>query len=141
MPWQNVLRQAHEAIDAAITTRHLSCMSVAKAFLDIPEKPVERRAWIHFRLKATGTSFRSLAKKLGCSPQALHCAASGLPSSHLERALADAIGVQAELLFKEHYAPDGSRIPTTRAPLRADKSAVIHSRPAASRNVKNGVEA
>ena len=113
-------------------------MSAAKSFLDIPTHPAERRAWILFRLKAKALSFRAVAKKNGCSPQALHDAARGVPMLRLERALAEAIDVDPIVLFPEHYAADGTRIPQVRGRHKTDKSGLSHTPSDHSCNVKNG---
>ncbi|RJF94843.1 hypothetical protein D3874_03240 [Oleomonas cavernae] len=107
-------------------------MAIATSTLDIPKNPAERRAWILYRLKCKGSNFRALARELGCSHQAISIAAGGMPSRHIELALAARIGVRQQELFPEHYDKNGRRLPLARSTERIGKG----SRPAAQHNVE-----
>ncbi len=71
----------------------------------IPKNPHERRAWICFQLKIRGLSQRQLAKKEKVSPQCVSSALIGGGSSHLQEAVANAIGLSVQQLFPELYNP------------------------------------
>lgn len=74
------------------------------------------------RLRLAGLSWRSLARQIGVSPQAVQQTASGRPSIPIERALAEAIDVPPTALFAEHWTPAGVRIPNERTSLHRAKS-------------------
>ncbi len=96
-------------------------MTGEKTPLDIPKNPAQRRAWILFRLKCAGLSFRSLAQNLGVSPQSVQKVASGIPTLTIELAIAEAIEVDPTTLFAEHYRR-GRRLPKVRALRQSEHS-------------------
>lgn len=81
---------------------------------DIPNDARKRRAYILYQLKLRGLSLRSIAKKLGVSPQAVGAVALGSTSLPIESALASAIGLTPQQLFREHYDSAGQRLTYTR---------------------------
>lgn len=85
-------------------------MSKPAHSLDIPSDPRVRRAWIAFKLQEAGSSFRALAAKLGCTPQALSMVAGGATAARLEAELAAAIGLTDRQLFPEHFDKSGRRL-------------------------------
>lgn len=88
-------------------------MTISQTTLDIPKNPAERRAWICFQLRLRGTSLRAIARRLGVSQQAVSNALM-TPSSHIEPAIAEAIGLTAQQLFPERFDDAGNRLPRTR---------------------------
>jgi len=87
------------------------------ATFSVPKDPAERRVWICVQLQRKGTSLRRLAAKAGVSHQAMS-AALLRPSSHLEQALAAAIGLRPMELFPERFDLWGRRLVSTRQPQR-----------------------
>lgn len=99
-------------------------MSAASSTFDIPKEPAARRAWVLYQLRLRGWSFNSLAKRHGVSRQTLSMACL-IPSSHMERILAKALGLKVEDLFPERFdAATGRRLHVTRAPQRTTQRAV-----------------
>ena len=97
--------------------------------LDVPKEPAIRRAWVHYQLRVRQTSLRRIADAEGVCVSALANALM-MPSSHLEDAIAKAIGLRVQELFPERFDSSGQRIHRTRQQSR--------SRPAPTRNVKDG---
>lgn len=93
-------------------------MTVVKTQQDIPHDPRRRRLWIIFQLQSKGKSLSSLAGDEGVSQQAISASAAGNGSSHLQEALAAAIGVTARDLFPEHFDSNGDRLRKPRKPQR-----------------------
>ena len=85
--------------------------------LDIPKNPAARRAWICYRLRLRGDSLRQIARRLGVTPQAVSAALMA-SSSHIEIAIAEAIGLTAQELFWERFDGQGQRLSHTRQPQR-----------------------
>lgn len=96
-------------------------MSKNTASLDIPKRPTERKQWILFQLKLKGSSWRALAKELGCTHQAVAWAAAGNASLEIEQAIAAKIGVSHVDLFPEHFDERGVRVPLARSRQRKGK--------------------
>ncbi|WP_119304998.1 helix-turn-helix domain-containing protein [Dongia deserti] len=84
---------------------------------DIPKEPAHRRAWVIYQLKLRGMTLRRLAFKIGVNPNAVQNALA-LPSSHIEREIAKALGVTAKQLFPERFGPNGERLHVTKPPKR-----------------------
>ena len=70
--------------------------------------PEGRSAWIKSQLQKAGTSCSILARQEGVSKQAVSHALRH-PSSHLEGAIARALGVDERELFPERFDTDGKR--------------------------------
>lgn len=87
----------------------------------IPLVPAQRRAWIIYELRLLGNSLRELADQEGVSQQAVSASAMGNGSSHLQAALADALGISVCELFPEHFDSTGKRLMPTRQPKRNQK--------------------
>jgi len=96
-------------------------MAVENATKDIPKNPAVRRAWIHMQLKLVGSSWTSFASLIGVTPQAVQKTAGGAPSLPIETALARALGLSPQQLFREHWTGAGVRIPKERASLHRAK--------------------
>ncbi|SON55770.1 putative transcriptional regulator [Hartmannibacter diazotrophicus] len=88
--------------------------------------------WILFQLRLKGESFTSLARKIGCSQQAVTQVSGGKPSFEIEKAIAKELGVPHADLFPEHFDSAGERIPLLRTSQRK------RSEIAKSRNVDFG---
>lgn len=86
--------------------------------LDLPKNPAMRRAWLVYQLRLRGLTVRELARREGVSHVALS-RTMFLPSSHLERVIAKALGTTVRQLFAERYGSDGQRLHATRAPQRS----------------------
>lgn len=96
-------------------------MSATNSTLSPPKNPAERRAWVIYQLRIRGTNLLRLSKQHGVSASAMQ-AALMVPSSHLERVIADALGLPVEKLFPERFDRDGRRLHLTRAPARKCKT-------------------
>jgi Ner family transcriptional regulator len=85
---------------------------------EVPKNPAERRAWILYRLRLRGLSFRQLARETGVSQQAMSAACMA-PNIHLEPVIAEAIGLTPQALFPERWCPEtGRRLTQSRGPAR-----------------------
>lgn len=82
-----------------------------------PSSPTARRAWVIYQLRLRGRSLTSLARENGVTAQAVSNALV-LPSSHLEKVIAGALGLSVPALFPERFSPNGQRLTFTRAPER-----------------------
>ncbi|MFT0860600.1 helix-turn-helix domain-containing protein [Ancylobacter sp. G4_0304] len=100
-------------------------MAIARSTSDIPKNPAERREWIRMRLRLAGHTWRSLARQIGVSHQAIQQTASGRSSIPIEEALARTLGFTAQELFPEHWSTDGARIPVERPAFWRAKNNVL----------------
>lgn len=92
-------------------------MSISAETVSLLKEPAKRRAWVAFQLRLRGSSFSELARELGVSRQAIGQALL-VPSSHLEPAIADALGITVRQLFPDRYDASGRRLFRTREPQR-----------------------
>jgi len=96
------------------------------AVSDIPKKPAHRRAWVVYQLKLRGMSLRQLAIRNGLAPTTVSQALT-IPSFHMERLIADVLGLTPEQLFPERFDAAGTRLhqvrPSKRT-LRGQKTTV-----------------
>jgi lambda repressor-like predicted transcriptional regulator len=79
----------------------------------VPTKPFIRASWVRHQLLVRGTSFRAIARKRGCSPQAVS-RAMYFPNLPIEKLIAEAIGRPVSELFPERYDANGQRFHSTR---------------------------
>lgn len=93
-------------------------MTIAPKVVDIPMNPHDRRIWVCAELRRRGSSLTAIGRRLGVSQQAVSQALM-IPSSRLEQAIADELGVAVQSLFPERFGADGRRLPNTRAPQRS----------------------
>lgn len=92
-------------------------MQSAQSIKAVPANPRARRAWVIFHLHSVGSSFREIAAREGVSHQAVSACLTQ-PNSHLEDAIARAIGLTARELFPERFDVSGRRLFNTRMPQR-----------------------
>ncbi|WP_375782523.1 helix-turn-helix domain-containing protein [Roseospira marina] len=93
-------------------------MSTHHGSKEVPKEPAARRAWILYKLRLCGLSFRQLARQTGVSGRAMS-AACDMPNIHLEPVIAEAIGMTAQDLFPERWCPEtGRRLTQVRSPAR-----------------------
>jgi Ner family transcriptional regulator len=90
----------------------------------VPTNPSARLAWLSYQLKLRGSSVAALARQEGVNPAALHRAMNN-SSSHLERAIATALGMPVQTIFPERYDARGRRLNRTRAPNRSTRAAAV----------------
>lgn len=95
-------------------------MSNVPTSLNVPKNPAERRAWICYQLRLRGSSLRRIASDLGVSQQAASHALLS-PSSHIEKAIAEAIGLTPETLFPERFDAAGNRLSRVREQQRTTR--------------------
>ena len=72
----------------------------------IPSDPIKRRAWIKYQLELAGFSLSSLARELGVSRHAPKLALDH-PYPRMEKAIAEKIGIQAQIIWPERYNEQG----------------------------------
>jgi lambda repressor-like predicted transcriptional regulator len=99
-------------------------MTKVTAIDQIPTNPRARRAWVIFKLHSAGSSFAEIAKREGVARQAIGMALTS-PNSHLEEAIAKAIGLTARQLFPERFDASGRRLFNTRPPMRERSKAAV----------------
>lgn len=93
-----------------------------------------RRAWILYQFRIRGLSLRSFAKEQGVSHQSVSAATNGGgASSHLQEAIAAAIGLAPRQLYPELYDATGKRLGNVRPPNRItrDETGNVEKRGAA----------
>ncbi len=81
--------------------------------MNIPKNPAERRGWIIWQLRNRGWSLSRIALQEGVSVQAVSGALM-VPSSHLQRVIADILGLTPQQLFPEFFDAAGKRLGKTR---------------------------
>lgn len=71
----------------------------------IPNEPKAKRMWVRHRLEEQGFTFASLAQSLGVTRQCVHKA---LYASYprMEKAIAEAIGLEPSFIWPERYCVD-----------------------------------
>ncbi len=90
---------------------------------DVPKNPIKRRIWVGSQLKYLNTSYAQIARQEGVASQSLYNAML-VSSSHLERVLADTLGLRVQELFPERFDQNGQRLGYTKPPLRNRKSPI-----------------
>lgn len=96
-------------------------MTTETSTLDIPQNPASRRGWIIWQLRNRGWSLSRIALQEGVSVQAVSSALM-VPSSHLQRVIADLLDLTPQQLFPEFYDRTGRRLGRTRDPQRITRS-------------------
>lgn len=76
---------------------------IPRAILADPRK---RRSWVIYRLQLRGTTLARLAQAHGVTRQCLYHVFTR-PYPHMEKLVAEAIGMRPETLFAERYDADG----------------------------------
>jgi hypothetical protein len=103
----------------APATLHISKNPAMRRALEaVFSHPVMRRRQLRIWFESCGLSFREFGRLHGKSHQAISQAAAGQGSSHLQEAIAQAIGLEPWQLFPEHYDEGGNRLGRTREPYR-----------------------
>jgi Ner family transcriptional regulator len=93
-------------------------MSIARSTLNIPADPLARRDWVVYQLRTRGSSLRQIAREIGVVHQAVSQTLV-LPNSHIEPAIAKALGVSVRDLFPERFDSRGRRLHRTREKQRS----------------------
>lgn len=88
---------------------------------DIPLDSERRWEWIKFQLRVRGTNFAELARTNGLNERAIRNA-KHRPYPRVERAIAQALGLQPVQLWPERWNSNGS--PLRQRPNRAETNSV-----------------
>lgn len=68
--------------------------------------PRKRRSWVIYRLQLNGRSLAALAQKHGVTRQCVY-QVFRQPYPHMEKLVADAVGLEPQVLFAERYDERG----------------------------------
>lgn len=88
---------------------------------DIPKDPAQRWEWIKYQLRVKDTSLAKIARSLGVTGPAVKNAKHS-PYPRVERAIAEALGMEPVLLWPDRWDGDGE--PCRRRPNRAEVSSL-----------------
>jgi Ner family transcriptional regulator len=91
--------------------------------------PTKRRAWVIYQLNIKGRTLAGVASDINVERQTLYHAFKR-PYPRMEAAIAESVGLTAQVLFAERYGKDG--LPKPRASFHGGK----HSGPKARRNTQ-----
>lgn len=95
-------------------------MTTETSIVDTLKNPADRRGWIIWQLRKRGWSLSRIALQEGVSVQAVSSALM-VPSSHLQRVIADLLDMTPQQLFPEFYDRAGRRLGRTRDPQRTTR--------------------
>lgn len=107
---------------------------------DIPSDPSLRWEWIKYQLRRKGSSLAQLARELGVSDSPVKNT-KRVPYPRMERAIADALGLEPIDIWPERWNADGT--PQRQRPNRAECAQPKGRKDTSAydlRHVRNGVE-
>lgn len=92
----------------------------------MPRDPAKRWEWIKYQLRIRGSSTAELARQLGVTDRAIR-AVKTTPYPRIERAIAEALGIEKQQLWPERWNSDDSpkRQRPNRAEIRAKDSRYV----------------
>ncbi len=81
-------------------------IDIDKNLREIFSDPDRRRVWVSYQVRLKGKTLADYARDAGVSRSCLY---SGFrhPYPHMEKIIADAVGLTPQILFPERYSADG----------------------------------
>lgn len=111
-------------------------MKIDNATKQLIRDPKKRKAWVMYQVKLQGRSLAKVADAAGVSRQCLYHVFR-ITYPHMEKVVADALGMAPKELFPERYTEDGLPIHRRGRPKKSITNNIKHTTKKPRRNVND----